>query len=152
MTTQRRVDHNLIRTNQTLTIALLALAFVFDWPALAAFTGVVMLVSALFPPLGLFSRVYRHALVPAGLVRPQVIQDNPEPHRFAQLLGGTMVTLGALALTAGVALLGWALVAIVIGLASLNLFAGWCAGCTLYYVLNRLGVRGFTHAPLEVTR
>jgi len=47
---------------------------------------------------------------------------------------------------------GWALIIVVIVLASLNLFAGWCAGCTMYYWLNRLGVPGFTRSRSEVTR
>lgn len=152
MTTERRVDHNQIRTNQVFTIALLALAFVLDWPALAAFTGIVMLISALVPPAGLFTRVYRHMLRPARFVQPDIRADNPEPHRFAQLVGGTMVTLGSLALFMGVSLVGWALIAVVIVLANLNLFAGWCAGCMMYYWLNRLGVPGFTRSRIEASR
>ena len=128
MTAERRVDHQQIRANQFFTIALLALAFVLDVPLLAAFTAAVMLISAAVPSLGLFSRVYRHVLLPGGLLRPQVIADNPEPHRFAQLVGGTVVALGALALAAGLPALGWGLVGLVIALASLNLFAGWCNG------------------------
>ncbi|MCZ7541150.1 MAG: DUF4395 domain-containing protein [Anaerolineae bacterium] len=152
MTAERRVDHNQIRTNQAFTIALLALAFVLDAPALAAFTAAVLLLSAAVPSLGLFSRLYRHLLLPAGLVRPQVIADNPEPHRFAQLVGGMVVTAGSLALAAGLTVPGWGLVGLVIALASLNLFAGWCAGCTMYYWLHRLGVPGFGHAPVEARR
>lgn len=151
MTTERRVDHNQIRTNQGFTIALLALAFVLDWPALVVFTGIVMLIAALVPSAGLFTRVYRHVLRPARLVQPAIRIDNPEPHRFAQLVGGTMVSLGSLALLMGVSLVGWALIAVVIVLASLNLFAGWCAGCMMYYWLNRLGVPGFTHSRIEVS-
>ena len=41
-------------------------------------------------------------------------------------------------------------IAALIVLAGLNLFAGWCAGCTMYYWLNRLGVPGFDHQPVEV--
>ncbi len=149
--TERQVDHSQIRTNQAFTIGLLALAFVVDLPALAGFVGIVLLISAVLPPLGLFSRVYRHVLRPAGLVRPDVIADNPEPHRFAQLVGGTFVTVGALLLAAGLSG-GWAPVGIVIVLASLNLFAGWCAGCTMYYWLNRLGVPGFGRSRIEVSR
>ncbi len=149
--TERQVDHSQIRTNQAFTIGLLALAFVVDLPALAGFVGIVLLISAVLPPLGLFSRVYRHVLRPAGLVRPDVIADNPEPHRFAQLVGGTFVTVGALLLAAGLSG-GWAPVGIVIVLASLNLFAGWCAGCTMYYWLNRLGVPGFGRSRIEVGR
>ncbi|MBN2303081.1 MAG: DUF4395 domain-containing protein [Anaerolineae bacterium] len=146
------VDHNVIRTNQVFTISLLALAFVLDAPALVGFTGIVMLVSALVPPLALFTRVYRHILRPAGIVQPDVILDHPEPHRFAQLLGGTFATLGAVALLAGAPVLGWAPVGMVIVLASLNLFVGWCAGCMAYYWLNRLGVPGFEHSRVEGTR
>lgn len=141
---ERHVDHNAIRTNQALTISLLALAFVLDAPLLAGGVGAIMLVSALVPPLGLFTRLYRHVLRPLGLVRPDVQVDNPEPHRFAQGVGGTLVVLGFAALAAGGGIVGWALAWVVIALASLNLFAGWCAGCTMYYWLNRLGVPGFT--------
>lgn len=147
MTTERRVDHNALRTNQAFTITLLALAFVLDAPALAAFVAAVLLTSSLLPPLGLFTRVYRHVL--RRIVKPDVHIDNPEPHRFAQLLGGTFVTLGVIALLAGIEI-GWALPGIVIVLASLNLFAGWCAGCMIYYWLNRLGVPGFDYARIEV--
>lgn len=152
MTAERQVDHNQIRTNQVFTIVLLALAFVLDAPALAAFTAAVMLISATVPALGLFSRVYRHLLLPTGLIRPDLVADHPEPHRFAQLLGGICVTLGTLALFGGLEVIGWALAGLVIVLASLNLFAGWCAGCTLYYWLNRLGVPGFDRSPLRGTR
>jgi len=149
--TERRVDHTAIRVNQAFTIVLLAAAFVLDTPALAAFTAAAMLISALFPPLGVFTRVYRHILRPAGIVRPDVIADNPEPHRFAQGLGGTVVALGTAARIAGTSL-GWLLAGLVIALAALNLFAGWCAGCTLYYWLNRLGVPGFDRSRIEATR
>jgi len=151
MTTERRVDQNVIRTNQSLTITLLALAFVLDLPALAGGTGIIMLISALYPPAGLFTRLYRHVLRPLGLVQPNVHLDNPEPHRFAQLVGGTMVSLGTLALLANVTVPGWTLIGVVIVLANLNLFAGWCAGCMMYYWLNRLGVPGFTHSRIEVS-
>jgi hypothetical protein len=149
MSVERHVDHSAIRTNQAFTITLLALAFVLDSPALAAFTAAVMLLSATVPPLGLFTRVYRHILRPVHLVQPDVQIDNPEPHRFAQLVGGTFVTLGVIALLAGAGMIGWLLPGIVIVLASLNLFAGWCAGCMMYYWLNRLGVPGFNHAKIE---
>lgn len=148
---ERRVDHTAIRVNQAFTIVLLAAAFVLDSPALAALTAAAMLISAIFPPLGVFTRVYRHILRPAGIVRPDIIPDNPEPHRFAQGVGGTLVALGTGITVAGTSL-GWLLAGVVIVLAGLNLFAGWCAGCTLYYWLNRLGVPGFSRSRIEVTR
>lgn len=152
MTTERLVDHNQIRTNQGFTIALLALAFVLDMPLLAGFTAAVMLISAAAPALGLFSRVYRHVLLPLGVIQPNRLPDHPEPHRFAQMVGGICVALGTLALLSNLVAVGWALVGLVIALASLNLFAGWCAGCTLYYWLNRLGVPGFDRSPIQRTQ
>ncbi len=61
---------------------------------------------------------------------------------------GSAFLLGAsLAFLAGGWGLGWVLAWIVILLASLNLFAGFCAGCFVYYWLGRLNVPGFTQSP-----
>ncbi|NPV69002.1 MAG: DUF4395 domain-containing protein [Anaerolineae bacterium] len=149
MNAERRVDHSALRTNQAFIIGLLALAFLLNAPVLVAFVAAVMLIGTIWPGAGLFKRVYQHVLRPAGLVRPDVRPDNPEPHRFAQGLGGVFTALGVLALALGASIPGWALTGLVIGLAALNLFAGWCAGCTLYYWLARLGVPGFDRQPVE---
>lgn len=106
---KRRVDHAAIRVNQAFVIGLLILAFVLNSAPLVAFVGLVMLVGTAFPAWGLFKRIYQHILRPAGLVKPDVITDNPEPHRFAQGLGGTFVTLSWLALLVGQPVVGWAL-------------------------------------------
>jgi Domain of unknown function (DUF4395) len=88
-------------------------------------------------------------LKPIKLVKPDVKHDNPEPHLFAQGLGSVFLAAAWLALLTGVATLGWALVWLVVALAALNLFAGICVGCIMYYQLNRFGVPGFTRAPLK---
>jgi hypothetical protein len=148
-TTSRKVDHSALKVNQAFIIAFLALAFVLDSVWLVAFVAAVMLLGTAVPALSLFKRVYQHALRPAGLVKPNVIADNPEPHRFAQGFGG-VVLLGALAaLLGGATALGWALVGLVVVLAALNLFLGFCAGCFVYYQLHRLGVPGFARGPIE---
>jgi hypothetical protein len=145
----RKLDQSTLKVNQAFIIALLVLAFVLDSVWLVAFVALVMLVGTAVPALSLFKRVYQHILRPAGLVKPAVIIDNPEPHRFAQGFGG-VVLLGAIAaLFGGAAALGWGLVGLVIVLAALNLFLGFCAGCFVYYQLNKLGVPGFTHSPIE---
>lgn len=144
----RRVDHAALKVNQAFIIGLLILAFVLDALWLAAFVGGVMLLGTAVPALSLFKRVYQHLLRPAGLVKPQVVEDNPEPHRFAQGFGGVVVALAVVALLAGQAAIGWALVWLVVALAALNLFLGFCAGCFVYYQLNRLGVPGFNRRPL----
>ncbi len=151
MIPERTVDHSAIRVNQAISVTLLAIAFVTGAAWLLLIVGPVLLISALAPRYALFTAFYRHALRPTGLVKPDVIRDNPEPHRFAQLLGGTLVTLAFVLVLAGAETLGWALPLVVIALASLNLFAGWCAGCMMYYWFNRLGVPGFTRSPIEAS-
>ncbi len=147
--TTRKVDHSALKVNQAFIIAILVLGFVLDsvWPAV--FVAAVMLLGTAVPALSLFKGIYARVLRPAGIVKPQVIADNPEPHRFAQGFGG-VVLLGAIAaLLAGASVLGWALVGLVIVLAALNLFVGFCAGCFVYYQMNKLGVPGFGRGPIE---
>lgn len=146
---ERKVDQAALRVNQAFIIGLSILAFVLDAIWLAVFVGLVMLVGTAVPALSLFKRIYQHALRPAGLVKPDVILDNPEPHRFAQGFGGAVVALAVLALAAGLPVLGWGLVWLVIALAALNLFLGFCAGCFVYYQLNKLGLPGFRVNPIQ---
>jgi hypothetical protein len=58
------------------------------------------------------------------------------------------VALSVFALVVQATALGWALAWLVVVLAALNLFLGFCAGCFVYYQLNRLQVPGFHHSPL----
>lgn len=149
----RKVDQSALKVNQAFIIGLLVLAFLLDAVWLVALVAVVMLVGTAVPALSLFKRIYQHILQPAGIIKPQVIEDNPEPHRFSQGLGGVFVALATLALLAGqsggLTAVGWALVWLVVILAGLNLFLGFCAGCFMYYQLNKLGVPGFRVSPIR---
>ncbi len=144
-TGERKVDHAALHTNQAAIIGLTLAAFIADAPWLAGLVGLVMLLGTLLGKPG-FLPLYR-LVRRLGLVKPNVIRDNPEPHRFAQLLGGLFLLAGFGALAAGLTVLGWALAWLVVALAALNLFGGFCVGCAVYYWLNRLGVPGFTQAP-----
>lgn len=144
----RKVDHSALRVNQAFIIGLLVLAFVLDSLPLVFLVGGVMLVGTVVPQWGLFKAVYLLVLKPLKLIHPDVIVDNPEPHRFAQGFGGVVVMAAAAAFLAQLATVGWALVWLVIILAALNLFLGFCAGCFLYYQLHRLGIPGFTARPI----
>jgi len=107
-----------------------------------------MVLGTAIPRLSLFKQIYRWILKPAGLVKADVMVDNREPHRFAQGFGALVLTSAIVFLLFG-GLLGWILVWLVILLAGLNLFLGFCAGCFLYYQLNRLNVPGFNRSPLK---
>ncbi len=140
------IDHSAIATSQAAVILLLVAAFIINAPLLAGLVAVFMLAGTALGKPG-FGWLYAGLLRPLGLVKPEILQDNPEPHRFAQGFGGTVVLAGYLALTGGLAGLGWALAWLVAALAALNLFGGFCVGCAVYYWLNRLSVPGFSKAP-----
>lgn len=146
MDTLQKIDHSALRTNQITIILLNILAFLINQPWVAAVVGVSMLLGALFARPA-FGFLYRYLLKPAGALKPDVLLDNPEPHRFAQALGGMLMTIASLALFFGVPVLGWGLVWLVVGLAGLNAFAGFCVGCMCYYWLNRLRLPGFHKSP-----
>ncbi len=147
--TSRKVDQTALKVNQAFIIGLLLLAFLLDAVWLVAFVAVVMLLGTAVPGLGLFKRIYQHILKPVGIAKPNIIEDNPEPHRFSQGLGGVFVTLSTIALLAGVTTIGWGLAWLVIFLAALNLFLGFCAGCFMYYQFNKLGIPGFRVSPVK---
>lgn len=147
-----KVDHSALRTNQAFIIGLLVLGFIISTPALVALVAAVMLVGTAFPQAGLFKRFYQHVLKPYGIVKPDVIEDNAEPHLFAQGLGGVFLIIALLAMATGLSTIGWGLVWMVIGLAALNLFVGFCAGCFIYYQLSARGVPGFTVQPIHSNR
>lgn len=144
----RFVDHNVLRTNQAFIIGLLILAFVLDAPLVVALVAAVMLVDTALPGTSLFKGVYLRLLKPQGWVKPDVKRDHPEPHRFAQGVGGSVLLVALVVFALNAAPVAWGLVWLVVALAALNLFAGICVGCLMYYALHRLGVRGFDRAPI----
>ena len=146
METLKKIDHSALRINQIVIILLNILAFVFNLSWLAALVALVMLVGVLLSVPG-FGFIYYYVLKPAGLARPEILLDNPEPHRFAQALGAVFMLAGSAAFLLGQPGLGWSLVWLVAGLAALNAFAGFCAGCMIYYWLSRLKVPGFEKSP-----
>jgi molybdopterin converting factor small subunit len=139
------VDHAALRTNQAVIIGLLAAAYLTDSPLLALLVGVLMLIGAARgrPAFGWFYAWLRRAKA----LKPDVLLDNPEPHRFAQLLGGIFLALASIGFAVAAPLIGWILVGLVAVLAGINLFAGVCVGCAVYYWLARLHVPGFSKAP-----
>lgn len=131
-------DRTGLRVNQALIITVLALAFVVDQPWLVVFVFAVMAVGTVFPKAALFQRLYRDVLRPAGLLRPDLNVEDAAPHRFAQGMGAGVLLVASLALFAGAAALGWGLAFVVIVLAAINLIFGFCAGCFVYFQLQRL--------------
>lgn len=136
-----RVDQTALKVNQACIVVLLAWAFLFNWPWLVALVALVMLVGTFLPDAGLFKQLYGRVLRPAGLLKPNVIADEPQAHLFAQGVGGLFLLLASLSFLGGWSVLGWVLTGIVIVLAAVNLIFGFCLGCFLYYQLGRRGFK-----------
>jgi len=150
--TLRKVDQSGLKTGQAATILLLILAFVLNSLLLVALVALAQLLGALDVSYAPYRLLYLKVVKPGGLVKPHVIEDNPEPHRFAMLVGALFNGVATLALLAGASTLAWVLVGIVVVLANLNFWVNFCAGCWMYYQFHRLGVPGFTHAPIRASR
>lgn len=147
----RKVDQSELRVHQGLVISVLVAAFIVNRWELVAFQAGVFILTVLNLSLGPYIALYRHVLRPAGIVKPDIRADNPEAHRFALMLGTVVVSSATYLLATGNSVAGWGLVWLLISLASVG-FAGWCAGCFTYYMMNRLGLRGvFKYAAIKGT-
>ena len=145
----RIVDQTGLKTGQALTIILLLIGFITNFWPLVTFVAIAQLLGALAVPFTPYRLFYQTVIKPSGLVKPRPELDNPEPHRFAMLVGSLFNGVATLAILAGAAPLGWGLVWVVIALANLNFWISFCLGCWMYYQFNMLGVPGFTQSPVN---
>ena len=134
----QKVDHAALKVNQIVIILLNLVAFTLNWPIITVIVAVFLLAGSLLKTPA-FGFIYKYALKPWGWVKPDVLDDNPEPHRFAQNVGFVFETAGAIVLyTLGSApLLNWTLIWIMVALPALNAFGGFCVGCAVYYWLGK---------------
>ncbi len=147
----RTVDQNELRVNSFFVVTVLVTAFVTNRWELVAFQAGALFLTTVNLSLGPYVALYRHVLRPIGIIKPDLRIDNPEPHRFAAMFGTIVASTATYLLTKGHSVAGWGTVWLLISLASAG-FAGWCAGCFTYYMLNRLGLRGlFKYAPITGT-
>jgi hypothetical protein len=138
------VDHSALKVNQTGIIATVLVAFTgsaFYRPALVLIPllAIVLLVGTFAPRYALFKQLYFKVLKPRGIVKPRPVQDRPEPHNFAQGLGGVFLVVAS-AFLIPVPVIGLALSLLVAVLAFVNLAFGYCLGCQIYFQLGKRGL------------
>jgi len=138
------VDHSALKVNQTGIVATVLVAFIgsaFYRPLLVLIPllAVVLLVGTFAPQLALFKQFYFKVLKPRGIVKPRPVQDRPEPHNFAQGLGGVFLAVAS-AFLLPVPVVGLALALLVAVLAFVNLAFGYCLGCQIYFQLGKRGL------------
>ena len=141
------VDHSALKVNQTGIIATVLIAFIGGAvfrPALVLIPllAIVLLLGTFAPQLALFKQFYFKVLKPRSIVKPRPVQDRPEPHNFAQGLGGVFLAVASIFLIP-VPFLGLAIALLVAVLAFVNLAFGYCLGCQIFFQLER---RGFLRA------
>ena len=132
------VDHALIKFTQVIIVIWIVVAALAG-PGLILLLTAAMSVSAASPSRSPFRVFYERLAVPLGVVRPNNITDDPAPHRFAQGVGAAVLALATLAILVGAGSVGWLLAGLVAALALLNVTAGFCAGCFIYFQLARRG-------------
>ncbi len=138
------VDHSALKVNQTGIIATVLVAFIgsaFYRPLLVLIPllAVVLLLGTFAPQLALFKQIYFKFLKPQGIVKPRPVQDRPEPHNFAQGMGGVVLAIASVLLIP-LAVAGLALSLLVAVLAFVNVAFNYCVGCQIYYRLGRAGL------------
>lgn len=144
-----QVDQTAVKAAQAITLILLLLGFVLDNPWLVAVAALCQLIGATGVRWAPFALVYSLLVRPLGILKPNVQPDHHAPHRFASLVGGVLDAAAAVLLFLGAPVAGWILAWIVIVLANLNVWAGFCMGCWMYYALSRLGLPGFRRRKIS---
>ena len=142
-TAAQLVDHSALKVNQAGIIATVLVGFIGSAVfrpllVLIPLLAIVLLLGTFAPRLALFKQVYFKVLKPRGIVKPRPVQDRPEPHNFAQGLGGVFLAVASVFLIP-VPVIGLALALLVAVLAFVNLAFGYCLGCQIFFQLERRG-------------
>jgi hypothetical protein len=138
------VDHSALKVNQagiivTVLVAFIGSALYRPLLVLIPLLAVVLLVGTFSPQLALFKQLYFKVLKPRGIVKPRLVQDRPEPHNFAQGLGGVFLAVASIFLLP-LTVVGLALALLVAVLAFVNFAFGYCVGCQIYFQLAKRGL------------
>lgn len=137
----KKVDTTALRFNQISIITFTLLGFLLNQPLLVLFVGLALAIGTISPKAALFKQFYLKVLKPNNILKANVIDDDPAPHQFAQGVGALFLLASAVILFISPAVvLGWALAWIVIILAAVNLVFNFCAGCFMYFQLDKFGL------------
>lgn len=135
--TPAQTDLSALKFNQVTVIGVTLLALVSGLSGLTLTLGAAMLLGAARPDLSPLRAAYRMFGRRLGL-RPEVVDEDPRAHHFAQGVGGAFLLASGLSGLAGWPLLGLGLGLAVIALAGLNLSQKICVGCLMYFQFRRL--------------
>jgi hypothetical protein len=138
-------DRTVLKVGQVFIIGVNVVAFTlgfvlqvnYAW-LLVPLVGVIMALGVVNPQLNLFRQFYLRVLKPSGIGKPNVAQEDPTPHQFAQGVGASFLGFSTVAFLLGATGAGWVLAWIVIVLAFVNFAFDFCVGCQVYFQLDRM--------------
>lgn len=138
------VDHSALKVNQTGIIVTVLVAFIGSalfrpLLVLIPLLAIALLLGTFVPRLAVFKQLYFVVLKPRGVIKPRPVQDRPEPHNFAQGLGGVFLAVASVFLIP-LPVIGLALALLVAVLAFVNLAFGYCLGCQIFFQLEKRGL------------
>src|SRR5579863_1105830 len=144
-------DRSVLKVNQMILMVTIVVGYVIGlaYPGVAWILPVlaVMMLAAVASPSLNFPRIlYTQVLRPSGIVKPRIVQEDPAPHRFAQLVGGVFLTVATIFVITDLLLVAWVLAWIVAALAFLNFAFNICVGCIMYAQLVRVGLLPLSRA------
>ncbi|MBB3663089.1 MULTISPECIES: DUF4395 domain-containing protein [Prauserella salsuginis group] len=140
MSTQPAVDPRGPRFAAIVTTVVLVVVLATDWWPLLAAQTVVFAIGAF---VGLrpapYSVLYR--LLVAPRLQPTGEREDAAPLRFAQAVGFAFALVGTIGYAFGVTAVGIVATALALFAAFLNAAFGFCLGCEMYLLLQRLSPR-----------
>ncbi len=145
-------DRSVLTVNQMILMVAIVLGYVIGlaYPGIAwilPVLAVMMLAAVASPSLNIPRILYTQVLRPSGIVKPRIVQEDPAPHRFAQLLGGVFLAAASIFVITDLLLVAWVLAWIVAALAFLNFAFNICVGCIMYAQLVRMGLLPLRREP-----
>jgi Domain of unknown function (DUF4395) len=150
METIAKIDLTSLKFNQACIIIFTSLAYLLNIYWLVAFVGLVLSLDTLIPGTGLFKLTYKNIVKPLKFLKPNVSEESKTPHQFAQGMGGIFLLVSYFLLQySGFTLIGWGISFIVIAFAFINLSLNFCAGCFIYFQLQKIKVSSSSSSLTE---
>ena len=145
-------DRSVLKVNQMILMVAIVVGYLIAlaYPGVAwilPVLAVMMLAAVASPSLNVPRLLYTRVLRPSGIVKPRIVQEDPAPHRFAQLVGGVFLAAASIFVVTGLLVVAWVLAWIVVALAFLNFAFNICVGCIVYAQLVRIGLLPLGRAP-----
>jgi Domain of unknown function (DUF4395) len=134
-----KVDKTALKFNQSSIVVFTGLAFLIDNYWLVLIVGIILLLDTIIPVTGLFKLIYKNIVKPLKLLKSNISVESKNPHQFAQGMGGILLIISFILLNFfNLLIIGWTISLIVIAFAFINVTLNFCAGCFIYFQIQKI--------------